>query len=58
MTMNLLHRAWCSSDSWARSVERQLLPWALAVVELGDDTLEIGPGYGANFASWSTRPRR
>jgi SAM-dependent methyltransferase len=49
MTMNLLHRVWCKSDSWARSVERRLLPWALTDVDLGDNTLEIGPGYGANL---------
>jgi len=49
MTMNLLHRIWCSSNSWARSVERKLLPWALQDVDLGDNTLEIGPGYGANL---------
>ena len=28
-------------------VRDDLLPWALADVELGDQTLEIGPGYGA-----------
>jgi SAM-dependent methyltransferase len=49
MTMNFLHRVWCSSGSWARSVERKLLPWALGGVELGPNTLEIGPGYGANL---------
>jgi SAM-dependent methyltransferase len=49
MAMNLLHRVWCSSDAWARSVERKLLPWALTDVDLGDKTLEIGPGYGANL---------
>lgn len=27
----------------------QLLPWALEDVELGDDVLELGPGYGANL---------
>lgn len=47
--MNLFHRLWCSSAAWARSVERQLLPWALAGVELGESSLEIGPGYGANL---------
>lgn len=45
--MNLAHRRICSSDRWARRVEDELLPWALADVELGDNTLEIGPGYGA-----------
>lgn len=49
MAMNLVHRLCCSSQYWARSVERKLLPWALAGVDLGDDTLEIGPGYGANL---------
>ncbi|CAJ1498864.1 methyltransferase domain-containing protein [[Mycobacterium] kokjensenii] len=49
MAMNLAHRMCCSSRYWARSVERDLLPWALAGVDLGDNTLEIGPGYGANL---------
>ncbi|MFH8349158.1 class I SAM-dependent methyltransferase [Streptomyces sp. NPDC018045] len=46
-SMNRLHQWICSSDRWARGVERDLLPWALDGVELGTDTLEIGPGYGA-----------
>jgi SAM-dependent methyltransferase len=49
MAMNTLHRLCCSSSLWARSVERKQLPWALAGVDLGVDTLEIGPGYGANL---------
>jgi SAM-dependent methyltransferase len=47
--MNLCHRLCCSSNYWAKAVERQLLPWALAGVDLGDNALEIGPGYGANL---------
>ncbi|MFF4404024.1 class I SAM-dependent methyltransferase [Streptomyces sp. NPDC001404] len=47
MPMNLIHRRRCSSVKWARAVEDMLLPWALDGVELGPDTLEIGPGYGA-----------
>jgi SAM-dependent methyltransferase len=47
--MNLCHRFCCSSDRWANTVESQLLPWVLTDVELGDNTLEIGPGYGANL---------
>ncbi len=47
--MNLVHRLCCSSDYWAKTVERKLLPWALRDVDLGDNTLEIGPGYGANL---------
>jgi SAM-dependent methyltransferase len=32
-------------------VRHDLLPWALADVELGDQTLEIGPGYGATLCA-------
>jgi len=49
MAMNLLHRRRCSSVGWADMVRDELLPWALADVELGDQTLEIGPGYGATL---------
>jgi len=47
MPMNLVHRRLCSSATWADRVERDLLPWALRHVDLGDDVLEIGPGFGA-----------
>ena len=45
--MNKAHAVLCSSGWWARSVERELLPWALTGLDLGDDVLEIGPGFGA-----------
>jgi len=45
--VNRAHALICSSGWWARTVERDLLPWGLAGVELGDDVLEIGPGFGA-----------
>ncbi len=44
--MNLIHRKICSSDKWAATVEERLTPW-LAQRDLGDDVLEIGPGFGA-----------
>jgi SAM-dependent methyltransferase len=47
MAMNLCHRLWCSSNHWAKEVEGHMLPSVLAGVDLGDNTLEIGPGYGA-----------
>ncbi|QUQ66912.1 class I SAM-dependent methyltransferase [Kutzneria sp. CA-103260] len=47
MPMNFMHRRICSSQDWARQVREQKLPWSLAGVELGEDLLEIGPGYGA-----------
>lgn len=45
--MNRLHSVICSSGRWRRIVERELLPWGLGEAELGDDVLEIGPGFGA-----------
>lgn len=45
--MNLCHRLCCNSNRWAKEVERHLLPAVLADVDLGANTLEIGPGYGA-----------
>jgi len=45
--MNRAHSVVCSSGLWARSVERKLLPWGLGGVDLGEDVLEIGPGFGA-----------
>jgi SAM-dependent methyltransferase len=47
MAMNLFHRLRCNSTTWAETVQNDLLPWALADVDLGQRTLEIGPGYGA-----------
>jgi SAM-dependent methyltransferase len=46
-TVNRAHALICSSGCWARTVERDLLPWGLAGVDLGEDVLEIGPGFGA-----------
>ena len=44
--MNRIHRWYCSSDRWRRTVGEKLLPWVLRGAELGDDVLEIGPGPG------------
>ncbi|HWM37722.1 MAG TPA: class I SAM-dependent methyltransferase [Streptomyces sp.] len=49
MPMNKAHRRLCSSEKWAQGVRDRLLPWALEDVELGDDVLELGSGYGANL---------
>ncbi|SCK46123.1 Methyltransferase domain-containing protein [Streptomyces sp. WMMB 714] len=49
MPMNRAHRRLCSSEKWARGVREHLLPWALEDVELGEDVLELGSGYGANL---------
>ena len=49
MAMNLCHRLCCSSNRYFKAVEDGLLPWVLGDVDLGDNVLEIGPGYGANI---------
>ncbi|MCV7260353.1 class I SAM-dependent methyltransferase [Mycobacterium shimoidei] len=49
MAMNLCHRLCCSSNRYFKAVEDGLLPWVLRDVDLGDNVLEIGPGYGANI---------
>jgi ubiquinone/menaquinone biosynthesis C-methylase UbiE len=45
--MNAIHNRLCSSRWWAGRVEQKLIPWGLEGVELGDEVLEIGPGFGA-----------
>jgi SAM-dependent methyltransferase len=44
--MNRLHRWYCRSDRWGRTLETRLLPWVLGERDLGDDVLEVGPGPG------------
>lgn len=44
--MNEAHRR-CGSDEWRAVVRDVILPWALDELDLGDDVLEVGPGYGA-----------
>jgi SAM-dependent methyltransferase len=40
------HQA-CDSPEWRAAVRDEMIPWAVGEVDLGDDVLEIGPGYGA-----------
>ena len=44
--MNEAHE-FCGSDEWRQMIREVILPWALGAVDLGDDVLEVGPGYGA-----------
>jgi len=37
----------CGSDEWRQAIREVILPWALGDVDLGEDVLEVGPGYGA-----------
>ncbi len=44
--MNEGHQV-CDSAEWRAAVRDEIIPWAVRDVHLGDDVLEIGPGYGA-----------
>ena len=44
--MNEAHEH-CGSDEWRQMIRDVILPWALGEIDLGDDVLEVGPGYGA-----------
>lgn len=44
--MNRLHRWYCKTGHWKRTVENQILPWALDGIDLGESVLEVGPGPG------------
>ena len=44
--MNRAHHFYCSREAWKRHVREDLVPAALEEVELGDDVLEVGPGFG------------
>jgi ubiquinone/menaquinone biosynthesis C-methylase UbiE len=44
--LNKAHEA-CGSDEWRQAIREIILPWALGETDLGDNVLEVGPGYGA-----------
>lgn len=44
--MNKNHEA-CGGEEWRAAIRNWILPFALQEVDLGDDVLEVGPGYGA-----------
>ncbi len=45
--MNVAHNLLCSSRWWSHRVGTKLVPWGIADLDLGDEVLEIGPGFGA-----------
>ena len=38
---------YCDSPEWRATVRDEIIPWAVGDVDLGDDVIEIGPGFGA-----------
>ena len=55
--MNEAHEH-CGSDEWRTMIRDVILPWAMGEVDLGDDVLEVGPGYGATTDVLSTKATR
>jgi ubiquinone/menaquinone biosynthesis C-methylase UbiE len=41
------HAQFCASHEWRHALRDEILPNVLGTVDLGDDLLEVGPGYGA-----------
>ena len=37
----------CGTEEWRAAVRDVIVPWALGDGKLGDDVLEVGPGFGA-----------
>jgi SAM-dependent methyltransferase len=56
--MNLFHRRICSSAKWARQAEDSIIPWTLDGLDLGEDVLELGPGFAATTRVLARRPGR
>lgn len=52
--MNRLHRWYCKSDHWRRTVTNEILPWALSGITLREPILEVGPGPGVT-TDWLRR---
>ena len=44
--MNRVHHWYCNREAWKRHVRDDLVPPALEGLELGQDVLEVGPGFG------------
>ena len=56
--MNRLHHWYCNRDAWKRHVREDLVPPAMEGLELGDDVLEVGPGFGPATEVLSARAGR
>jgi len=44
--MNRMHHWYCDRDAWKRHVREDLVPAAIAGLDLGEEMLEVGPGFG------------
>ena len=56
VAMNRNHEV-CGGEEWRAAVRDFIIPWALGDGDLGDDVLEVGPGYGATTDVFRERRR-
>jgi ubiquinone/menaquinone biosynthesis C-methylase UbiE len=56
--VNSAHNVLCSSGWWATRVRDKLIPFGLKDIDLGDEVLELGPGFGATTRLLVQRPGR
>jgi len=54
--MNRLHHWYCNREAWKRHVREELVPPAIDGVDLGEDVLEVGPGFGPATEVLAARP--
>lgn len=45
-SVNRMHHWYCNRDAWKRHVREELVPAAIDGLDLGEDVLEVGPGFG------------
>lgn len=48
----------CGSEEWRAAVRNDIIPWVLGDGDLGDDVLEVGPGFGATTDVFRERVAR
>src|SRR5262245_55448058 len=48
----------CGSEEWRAVVRDMIIPWALGDGDLGDDVVEVGPGFGATTDVFRERVAR
>lgn len=58
VAMNRVHHWYCDREAWKRHVREDLVPRAIDGLELGDDMLEVGPGFGPATEVLAGRVRR
>lgn len=56
--MNRAHNWYCNREQWKRHVREDLVPPAIDGIELGDDVLEVGPGFGPGTEVLAARSGR